>query len=672
MHLNYRADIDGLRAVAVMVVILFHANIPLFSGGFVGVDVFFVISGYLITSTILKEIRAGKFTIERFYERRIRRIFPALFPVIFFTLIVEFFLFDNFSFKAFGESVIATTLFASNILFWRESGYFDAASITKPLLHTWSLAVEEQFYIFFPLLLIAINRFGRSRYSKYLILLGLVSLIISIYGVYSHQVPTFYLVPSRAWELIAGSVLALEVIPVLKTNFQRNIFSIVGLGLIIYSVLFFSEATLFPGANAIFPVFGASLIIYCGLGGGVCLISRILSVKPIVYTGLISYSLYLWHWPLIVFAKYLIVRDLTSLEITGIILTTFFISALSLKFIEQPFRSTQPLIADRRKLFLISVLVMCSASFFGVMIYFQNGMPYRYPEASAAIMRIRDNPWDKLMENDIKNSNNGKTFAQVGVLKSTPSFILWGDSHANALVPGIIAQANQNGLSGFLATKSSNPPILGVDGIYSNMSVFCNHTFNDKVILFITSHSEIKTVILAAAWESYTNGYNYKGDVTKPFSLIDVIDCSSIKTPHTNFTNLENGLGRTVDAISKLNRNVIIVSDVPDLGYDLVRLYWLEKIIGLNFQGYFPSMVEYRKRNAKAYSIFRKLTFRNNVSFIFPESIIFNKNGKLSTVYNGNLLYRDSHHLSKYGSNYISKVFNNVFHEMSDKNFLNK
>lgn len=269
MSLTYRADIDGLRAIAVLAVIFFHAGVPGFSGGFVGVDVFFVISGFLITSIIIKEIHAGQFSIARFYERRIRRIFPALFPVIAFTVAISAILFDADTFKGFGKSITATTFFGSNILFWKESGYFDASSITKPMLHTWSLAVEEQFYIFFPILLIAITRFSKSRYFQWLLGIGLVSLITSIYGVYTtHQVASFYLVPTRAWELLCGSILALGVIPQLRSNFHRHLFSIAGLGLIFFSVGRYTEDTLFPGAAALTPVLGASLIIFSGMGGG--------------------------------------------------------------------------------------------------------------------------------------------------------------------------------------------------------------------------------------------------------------------------------------------------------------------------------------------------------------------------------------------------------------------
>jgi len=267
MPLKYRPDIDGLRAIAVLAVLFFHTGVPGFSGGFVGVDIFFVISGFLITSIILKDIKEEQFSIARFYERRIRRIFPALFPVIAFTLAVGAYLFDANAFKDLGQSITATTLFSSNILFWRESGYFAAASFTKPLLHTWSLAVEEQFYIFFPLALVFIHRFLKSRYILWIGIAIILSLGASIWGVYYKPSATFYLVPTRAWELLAGSVLALGVLPNPSSAWLRNLLSATGLGLIMYSVGFYTEATLFPGHNAIAPVMGAWLIIYSNRGG---------------------------------------------------------------------------------------------------------------------------------------------------------------------------------------------------------------------------------------------------------------------------------------------------------------------------------------------------------------------------------------------------------------------
>ncbi len=726
MPFTYRADIDGLRAIAVLAVIFFHAGIPGFSGGFVGVDIFFVISGFLITTIILKEISTGKFSVARFYERRIRRIFPALFPVITFTVVIASLLFDPGTFKAFSTSITSTTFFYSNILFWSESGYFDAASITKPLLHTWSLAVEEQFYIFFPLLLITIHRFSKNRYLPWVVgaglipciyglglnnlikeiydsnnllprqvviifllflyitifpilynifnrlsknqyvpwLLGitLISLFASIYGAYANQVTTFYLVPTRAWELLFGSFLSLGVIPQLQSNVQRNLCSIAGLGLIVFSAGFYSETTPFPGASALAPVLGASFIIYSGMGERSSLISRLLSHKPVVYIGLISYSLYLWHWPLIVFAKYLVFRELTSLEMTGIILATVTISALSQKFIEQPFRGRETIIPDRKKLFALSAMVMIIAAIIGNTIYFQNGMSYRDAEINGI---MHDPAWDKAYENEKNRTkfSEGKLPDRVGVNGATPSFMLWGDSHARALTPALSLQANQHGLSGFIVTQSSNAPLLGIDGIDANKMVEMQHIYNDDVISFITMHPEIKTVFLTAIWEWYSRGIHFGNADGR---LIQLKDTRNARASSSNQALLTIGLTRTVDALIGLGRKVVIISDVPDIGYNTLRIYWLSNKIGIPFNdNMLPSITNYRERNKNVYAMLHALSLRRNVTIIYPESRLVDKSGQTIIMANNKLLYRDSHHLSNYGAEFIAPVFDRLFKKMA-------
>lgn len=236
INLSYRKDIDGLRAVAILAVMLSHLNVAGFAGGFVGVDIFFVISGFLITNIILNKPK--EFSVSKFYERRIRRIFPALFIVIIFVMITGAFVSNFRAFKELGQSVVAATFFSSNILFWYKGGYFAASSLEKPLLHTWSLAVEEQFYLFFPILLIAINRFLNGKYLRVLLGLGFISLIGSIWGVYAHPEATYYFTPTRMWELIVGSIIALGAITPLKENIERNFVGTVGLALIFYSRFF--------------------------------------------------------------------------------------------------------------------------------------------------------------------------------------------------------------------------------------------------------------------------------------------------------------------------------------------------------------------------------------------------------------------------------------------------
>ena len=348
--MKHRTDIDGLRAVAVIAVILFHAGLTQVSGGFAGVDVFFVISGYLITGLILNDIRNGQFSITHFYERRVRRILPALFTLLFLGSVAFYWLLPPEQLLDFGKSLIATVLFSSNVLFWRQTGYFKDPAEMKPLVHTWSLAVEEQFYIFYPLFLLLISRYFRKRYHWALLTVFCFSLAWSVWGVHHDRNATFYLAPSRAWELLLGGLLATDVVPPLTDRRAANVLGAAGLVLMMFSFVALSKASLFPGLNALYPTIGAALIIYTGSPTATS-VSRFLGWKPIVFVGLISYSLYLWHWLLIVFAKYYAVRHLTNWEITGIVAFSFVIATLSWLFVENPFRGRRGLIASRAMLF---------------------------------------------------------------------------------------------------------------------------------------------------------------------------------------------------------------------------------------------------------------------------------------------------------------------------------
>ncbi len=645
--MTYRADIDGLRAISVLSVIFFHTGIPGFSGGYVGVDIFFVISGYLITSVILKDIHSGQFSISRFYERRVRRIFPALFPVIVFTLIIGRFLLIPISFKVLGESITATTLFASNILFWIQSGYFDATAITKPLLHTWSLAVEEQFYIFFPLLLVAINKYSKNRYFLWISGITLISFILSIYGVYTDQVATFYLVPTRSWELLFGSILSLEVIPELKSNIQRNIVSIIGLALILFSVSFYNESTLFPGIAALAPVLGASFIIHSGKGGE-SIVKSLLILKPIVFIGLISYSLYLWHWPLIVFSKYLIFRDLTTIETTGILLATFIISVLSLKFIEQPFRGNQPIIPDRKKLFTLALGIMILTSITGSVIYLQNGMPGRQPEA-----KITDLQKTYYEENEptLDKLQKGITPSVIGLNGAKPCFAIWGDSHAGALLTAISEMGKKYKISGYNITKSNSPPLIGINLLNDN-----TYLYSDEVIAFIKAHPQVKTVMIAAIWGALENGHRYKNK--SPLKLHDAI----VKSNQSQRVALRSGLTRTVNTLRSLGCHVIIISDVPEIGHSVWRLSWINNLLNTDINNYLPTITDYDLWNKDTQKIMQELSKNSDVTVIHPELMMFDYTGRALVRANNHLLYlQDGDHLSTEGAQYISPVFEEAF-----------
>jgi len=344
--IKYRPDIDGLRALAVLPVILFHLEPSWIPGGFVGVDIFFVISGFLITKIIWREAQEQRFTFARFYERRARRILPVLFTVLTVSSCLALWMMTPAELSSYSETLAGAALFASNIVLFFQTGYFDAAAHQKPLLHTWSLAVEEQFYIFFPIVILVSLKFLKVRFTLLLVVLGAVlSFLISLYVTNKDPSLSFYWLPFRAWELLFGSLIALGILPELRSRVLRHAVSVVGLVLVLVSLAFYSSGTLFPGLMAAPPVLGATMIIWSGPSS---LIGRALSAKPLVFVGLISYSLYMWHWPIIVFAELYLIREPYLYELLAIFAVTVMVSYVSWRFIEQPFRNSEGLVKRTR------------------------------------------------------------------------------------------------------------------------------------------------------------------------------------------------------------------------------------------------------------------------------------------------------------------------------------
>jgi peptidoglycan/LPS O-acetylase OafA/YrhL len=348
--LKYRAEIDGLRALAVVPVILFHARFELFSGGFVGVDVFFVISGYLITTILIEDIENKRFSIVNFYERRARRIFPALFFVMLCCMPFAWMWMLPSQLKEFSHSLVAVSLFVSNFLFSRESGYFATAAEEKPLLHTWSLAVEEQYYILFPLFLFLAWRFGKNRVFWLIVVLTSISFALSEWGWRHRPIENFYLAPTRAWELFAGSIAAFIVQK--RGVGSNNTLALVGLGSIVFAIFFYDESTPFPGVYALAPVLGVVLLVL--YADKETFVAKFLSTKLFVGVGLISYSAYLWHQPLLAFARIQHVGELPIPLSLFLCSLAIFLAYFSWRFIEKPFRNKN--YASRKRIFVWSSL----------------------------------------------------------------------------------------------------------------------------------------------------------------------------------------------------------------------------------------------------------------------------------------------------------------------------
>ena len=350
--LNYRPDVDGLRAVAVISVLLFHIGLHAVSGGFVGVDVFFVISGYLISSIIFAEVADGRFSIVRFYERRIRRIFPALFATLAAVSIFAGMYLLPSELVNYAKSMFAATVSSSNFYFWSHASYFNAPT-SQPLLHTWSLAVEEQFYISFPLFLVLVRRFFPRRLKLAVVVFFFISLLVSVVVVSKNPGTAFYMPYTRAWELLLGTILSLHLFPQIKSAILRNLATIGGIGLIAFTVLFYKpNVPAFPGLSALPPCVGSALIIWAGEAGP-SIIGNVLSWRPVVFVGLISYSLYLCHWPFVVMrhlgvflgagalvpARFASLLPAHRFDMLLEIVVSFVLATLSWKFVEQPFRN---------------------------------------------------------------------------------------------------------------------------------------------------------------------------------------------------------------------------------------------------------------------------------------------------------------------------------------------
>jgi len=355
--LKYRAEIDGLRALAVVPVILFHAGFELFRGGFVGVDVFFVISGYLITTVLIEDIENRRLSIVNFYERRARRIIPALFFVMLVCIPFAWMWMPSTQMTEFSQSLIAASLFFSNIFFWLKTDYFDTAAEEKPLLHTWSLSIEEQYYVFFPIFLIFAWRFGKNRVFWVIVVMAAISFLLSEWGWRKHPTANFYLAPTRAWEIFAGAIAAFVV---QERGVQKNnIFALVGLSAIVFSIFFYDENTPLPSVYTLVPVFGVVLLVL--YADKETLVAKLLSAKIFVGIGLISYSAYLWHQPLFAFARLRSISEPSNLLMVSLALSSLLLAYFSWKYIECPFKKTTNI--SRKKiasLTVIGIIVFCT------------------------------------------------------------------------------------------------------------------------------------------------------------------------------------------------------------------------------------------------------------------------------------------------------------------------
>ncbi|MBA2402231.1 MAG: acyltransferase [Bradyrhizobium sp.] len=488
---QYRPDVDGLRAIAVMLVLNYHAFPEALPGGFVGVDVFFVISGFLITGIIARELELGRFSLLGFYNRRVRRIFPALIVVLAATLVLGWLWMLPGPFAQLGSDTFASAAFLANIALLLQSGYFDVESAKKPLLHLWSLGIEEQFYVAWPLLLMLAVRLRLSILGV-AAMLGIGSFLLNVALIGSDPVATFYLPFTRAFELLAGAVLACAWSRVNQAVGASNWRAAIGAVLIAVAAGVLDNHRAFPGWWALLPVVGTALLI----SSPAAWVNRVaLASPPLVWIGLISYPLYLWHWPLLVFMGAIKFGPLSLPERELILLASALLAWLTYRFVETPFRFRAP---SPRKIYALGAGMALVAIAGGVVVYRQ-GLDFRLPAEIRAIANVPTQNARWRFHQCLLDLNREKSFADDCVDRGRrPLVMVWGDSTAAALIPGLRkAQETRNfGIAQF--TSSSCVPILDAD-IAATPNC---RAINDKVI-GIAREIRPDIVLMHGAWETH-------------------------------------------------------------------------------------------------------------------------------------------------------------------------
>lgn len=636
--MRYRREVDGLRALAVMPVVLFHAGFQEISGGYVGVDVFFVISGYLITTIIHSDLKSGSFSLVHFYERRVRRIFPALLFVIISCIVFAFMWLAPGDMRLFSRSLSSVSLFASNILFWTESGYFDTLAELKPLLHTWSLSVEEQFYVIFPLFLMVAWGIGKRWLMAMLVFIVLVSLLAAQWAGKTTPGAAFYLLPTRAWEFAMGAFVAFYLSRPIKNNqaYRDNEFlGGLGLFLILYSILKYNNNTPYPGLYTLVPTVGASLIL--AFSTSRTLVGKLLGSRIFVGVGLVSYSAYLWHYPLFAFARHRSIHtpDVNIFAILSIL--ALVLAYLTWRFIERPFRN--PGFITRNNLFIVYIIGTLSIFSFGLLGNYTDGYFLRTglkEEVSNLEFRLRINQGLGIAcDGLINSSENCRTDAN-------PEVVLWGDSYAMHLMQGL--QAANPGLKIIQFTQSGCGPILDIGPVTRELSTEwakrCIEN-NDRIFSYIKSQQSIRYVVLSSPFAQYV-------DSTALIRLRngDVVDGDRVA--YGFFIN-------TLDQLIGLGIKPVIVSPTPqngtDIGKCLLKASLLNQALDIcNF------------KLEEVYSKYSKIVeFLERVDNYFDVRWLIGSicdAGNCRAAFGEIFIYRDTGHLSHEGSKYLGENFN--------------
>jgi peptidoglycan/LPS O-acetylase OafA/YrhL len=651
-HAFYRRDIDGIRALAVLVVVLFHAFPALLPGGFVGVDVFFVISGYLITKIVVDDVRAGRFTFRSFYARRVRRIFPALTVVLVACGAFGWFMLVGDELAQFAKHLAAGALSVANIKFWRETGYFDGAGDLKPLLHLWSLGVEEQFYLLWPLALVA----TRGRSSAIRRILGAIvasSLALSIWLSFRHPTAAFFLPFPRFWELGAGGILACagdfglgghanDGGPPASVPFSpraRSVLSAFGAVLFLLSVFLLSRHRQFPGW-ALLPTSAGVLLIAGGPGG---FVGRVLSSKPLVEIGILSYPLYLWHWPLLSFARILEPRDLSVGKTTALVVAAFALAWLTQRFVEKRLRRAPPSVPIVGPL----VAAMAGIAVFGLSLH--AGYLPRKERAASAFVRDGERIDDELRHRYERRPCDAlgldpetvKYCGLGGALGAARTIVLWGDSHAESWSPAFFHLGEKHGLRVVVFSHHGCPPLLRVRRTDPDAEEACRGFGLSERIVEAIGKVDPLHVFVAARWSIYTHGWRVHGVLQDKTHFV-TSSPSGAADVESSRQALASRLGETLHSLVRF-APVTVIKTAPVLNAPVEQ----GKI--RDPDRFEPTLAEYRDTESLADRLIDEaVRTRANLRTMDPAQRLCRE--KCYSVLDGNLVYRDDNHLTAQGA----------------------
>jgi len=644
--LQYRAEIDGLRAVAVLPVLVFHSGIGAMTGGYVGVDIFFVISGYLITTIILEEIKQDTFSIINFYERRARRILPALSIVLIATTVAAYIFMPAGLLKSYSQSLASVTTYSSNVFFYLTSGYFSTAADEKPLLHTWSLAVEEQYYLFFPVMVVLLWRFGNRCLASIILVFSTLSLLFSQYlTLNSYDDFNYYLIFSRAWELFSGSLLA--IILMREFTIRRSVaepMSLIGLLLIVYAITAFDRTTPFPGLYALVPVVGTCLIIF--FADHQSLVGRLLANKILVFVGLISYSLYLWHQPLFAFLRLKSIGE-PSVEIFLVVIAaTFALATLSWRYVEKPFRNKTRF--SRAAIFKYTAVSMVMFLAIGGAGHLYSGYESRFdlPNYTDSIQHSPKRANCHTVGADYLKPQDACTYFAENI-----SWASFGDSHivepAYALAKRLEV-INQGMLH--LSFSGCSPALL-----FDVRQPGCASWVSESLD-YLESRGDIRNVLLGFRYSYFLFGnqldaYPELPDISPTTLMNDVPLEHTAAVRNSYWLSMEAIIAR----LRAAGKRVYVLYPIPELPVPIQKAIMPFSIVGNETMLDLARATKidyYFKRNEFILARLNTLPFDESLHAIRPLEILCDGN-YCPAVKDNKALYFDDHHLSLAGAEYL-------------------